>query len=147
MAGFSAVKAKFLLNAAFAFFRGKLGNLDCIHDHGIRVMGLGMGRVREGVVGLMGRPRVSFGNVVGSLPLGLESDSLLVPFVDGGRNGVHRHDSAHEWRWDSCGEVSDQDIGVRDVCESDVVLKGGNVFRQGGGVGVVLFALLHPLSG
>ena len=79
--------------------------------------------------------------------MGLESDRLLVPFVDGGGDGVHGHDSAHKWRWDSCEEVSDQDIGVRDIGKGDVVLKGGNVFRQRGGVRVVLLALLHSLGG
>ena len=107
MAGFSAAKAKFLFNAMFAFLWGELGDFDRIHDHGVRVVGLGVGGVRERVVGLMGRPRVPFGDVVGSLPLGLESDSLFVPFVDGGGGGVHRHDSVHE-RWgDSSGEVPD----------------------------------------
>ena len=55
----------------------------------------------------MGGLRISLGNVVGSLPLGLESDSLLVPFFDGGGDGIHGHDSAHERWWNPCGEVSD----------------------------------------
>ena len=147
MAWFSAVEAKFLFNAAFAFFWGELGDLDRIHDHGVGVVGLGVGGVGEGVVGLMRRPRVPLGDVVGALPLSLEGDSLLVPFVDGGGDGVHRHDSAHERWWDSGGEVSDQDIRVRDVGEGDMVFEGGNVFRQGGGVIVVFLALLHSLGG
>ena len=89
MARFLAAKAEFLFNATFAFFWGKLGDFDCIHNHGVGVVGLGVGGVREGVVGLVGRPRVPLGNVIGSLPLGLESDSFLVPFVDGGGDGVH----------------------------------------------------------
>ena len=89
VARFSAAKAEFLFNATFAFFWGKLGDLDRIHDHGVGVVGLGVGGVREGVVGLMGRSRVPLGDVVSSLPLGLESDSLLVPLVDGGGDGVH----------------------------------------------------------
>ena len=107
MAGFSAAKAKFLFYAAFAFFWGELGDFDCVHDHGVGVVGFGVGGVGEGVVGLMGRPRVPFGDVVGSFPLGLESDSLLVPFVDGGGDGVHGHDSAHEGWWNPGGEVPD----------------------------------------
>ena len=146
VAGFSAAKAEFLFNATFAFFRGKLGDLNRVYDHGVGVVSLGGGGVREGVVGLMGRPRVSLGDVVGALPLSLESDSLLVPFVDGRGDGVHRHDAAHERGWNSCGEVSDQDIGVGDIGEGDVVFERGNVFRQGGGVGVVLL-LLHSLGG
>ena len=146
MTRFSAAKAELLLNAAFAFFWGKLGDFDRVHDHGVRVVGLGVGGVREGVVGRMGRPRVSLGDVVGALPLSLESDSLLVPFVDGRGDGVHGHDAAHERGWDSCGEITDQDVGIRDVCEGDVVFKRGNIFRQRGGVGVV-FLLLHSLGG
>ena len=56
MTGFSTAEAEFLLNAMFAFFWGKLGDFDRIHDHGVRVVGLGVGGVREGMVGLMGRP-------------------------------------------------------------------------------------------
>ena len=147
VAGFSAAEAEFLFNATFAFLWGKLGDFDSVDDHGIRVVGFGVGGVREGVVGLMRRPRVSFGDVVGVLPLGLESDCLLVPFVNGRGDGVHRHDSVHERWWDSCGEVTDQDIGVGDIGEGDVVLEGGNIFRQRGGVRVVLLAFLHSLGG
>ena len=35
VAGFSAAKAEFLFNAAFAFFGGELGDLDSVNDHGI----------------------------------------------------------------------------------------------------------------
>ena len=99
------------------------------------------------MVGLMGGPGVSLGNVVGSFPLGLESDSLFVPFIDSGGDGVHRHDSSHEWGGNSGREVPDEDIRVRDVGEGDVVFEGGNVFCQRGGVRVVLLALLHSLGG
>ena len=81
-------------------------------------MGFGIQGVGEGVVGLVGGLRVSFGDVISSFPLGLEGDGLFVPFVDGGRNSVHGHDSAHERWWNSCGEVSNQGIRVRDVGES-----------------------------
>ena len=67
------------------------------------------------MVGLMGGFGVPFGDVVSSLPLSLEGDCFLVPFVNGGGDGVHRHDAAHQGWWDSCGEVSDQDIGIGDV--------------------------------
>ena len=56
VAGFSAAEAEFLFDAAFALFWGELGDLDRIHDHGVGVVGLGVGGIREGVVGLMGRP-------------------------------------------------------------------------------------------
>ena len=147
VAGFSAAEAELLFNAVFAFFWGELGDLDRIHNHGVRVVGLGVGGVGEGVVGLMGRSRVSLGDVVSALPLSLESDGLLVPFVDGRGDSVHGHDVAHERGWDSCGEVSDQDVGVRDISEGDVVFKGGDILHQGGGVRVILFALLHSLGG
>ena len=77
VAGFSAVKAELFLNAAFAFFWSKLGDFDGVDDHGVGVMSFGVGGVGEGVVGLMGGPGVSLGDVVGLLPLGLESDGLL----------------------------------------------------------------------
>ena len=147
VAGFSAAEAKFLFDAVFGFFWGELGDFDRIHDHGVRIVGLGVGGVGEGVVGLVGRPRISFGDVVGSLPLSLERDSLLVPFMNGGGDGVHGHDAAHERGWDSCGEVSNQDIGIGDIGEGNVVFEGGNIFRQRGGVRVVLLALLHSLGG
>ena len=95
----------------------------------------------------MRRPRVSLGDVVGAFPLSLERGSLLVPFVDGGGDSIHGHNSVHEWWWDSRGEVSDQDVRVRDVGEGDVVLEGGNIFCQRGGVRVVLLALLHSSGG
>ena len=59
------------------------------------------------MVGLIGDFRVSFGDVIGLFPLGLEGDGLFVPVVDGGGEGVHGHDAAHQRRWDSCREVSD----------------------------------------
>ena len=145
VAGFSAAETELLFNAAFAFFQGELGDLDRVYDHSVGVEGLDGGGVGEGMVGLMGRPGVSLGDVVGVLPLSLESDRLLVPFVDGRGDGVHGHDVAHERGWDSCGEIADQDVGVGDIREGDVVFKRGNIFRQGGGVRVVLL-LLHSLS-
>ena len=96
-------------------------------------MGFGIRGVGEGVVGLVGGLGVSFGDVISSFPLGLEGDGLLVPFIDGGRDGVHGHDSVHERWWDSCGEVSDQDIRIGDVGEGYVVLESGNIFHQRGG--------------
>ena len=53
MAWFSAVEAEFFLNAALVFFWGEFGDLDRIHDHGVGVVGLGVGGVGEGVVGLV----------------------------------------------------------------------------------------------
>ena len=86
------------------------------------------------MVGLVRGFRVPPGDVVSSLPLGLEGDSFLVPVIDGRGYGVHGHDAAHQGGWDSCGEISDQDIGVRDVGKGDVVLECRNIFYQGGGI-------------
>ena len=41
VAGFSAAKAEFLFDAAFAFFWGQLRDFDCIYDHSVGVVGLG----------------------------------------------------------------------------------------------------------
>ena len=95
MTGFSAVEAELLFDALFAFFWGKLRDFDGIDDHGVGVVGIGVGGVGEGVIGLVGGFQVSLGNVIGSFPLGLESDGLLVPFFDGGGDSVHGHDAAH----------------------------------------------------
>ena len=70
------------------------------------------------MVGLMRGFHVSFG------------DGLLVPFFDGGGDGVHGHDAAHQWWQDSCREVPDQDVRVRDVGECHMILKGRDVLRQ-----------------
>ena len=129
MTGFSAVEAELLFYAAFAFFWGEFGDFDGIDDHGVRVMCLGVGGVGEGVVGLVGGFQVSLGDVVSPFPLGLEGDSLLVPFIDGGRDGVHGHDAAHQRWWDSGGEIPNQDVGVRDISQGNVVLECGNIFR------------------
>ena len=69
VAGFSAAEAEFLFDTALAFFWSELRDLDRVYDHGVGVVGFGVGGVGEGVVGLMGRLRVSFGDVIGSLPL------------------------------------------------------------------------------
>ena len=53
MAGFPAAEAEFLFNATFAFFWGKLRDFDGINDHGVGVVGLGVGGVREGMIGLV----------------------------------------------------------------------------------------------
>ena len=141
------MEAEFPFDAVSAFFQGELRDFDGVDNHGVGVMDFGIRGVGEGVVGLVGGLRVSFGDVIGSFPLGLEGDSLLVPFVDGGGNSVHGHDSAHERRWNPCGKVSDQDVCVGDVGKSYVVFEGGNIFHQGGGVQVVFLTLLHALGG
>ena len=44
----------------------------------------------------MGGFHVSLGYIISSLPLSLEDNSFLVPFIDGGGDGVH--DVAHQGR-------------------------------------------------
>ena len=124
MSGLLAMEAEFLLDAVSAFFRGELRDFDGVDDHGVGVMGFGIRGVRERVVGLVGRFRVSFGDVIGAFPLCLECDGLLIPFVDGGRYSVHGHDTAHQGGWDSRGKVSDQDVGIGNVCEGYMILEG-----------------------
>ena len=53
VAGFSAAEAELFLDAAFAFFWSELRDLDSVHDHSVRVVGLGGRGVREGMVRLM----------------------------------------------------------------------------------------------
>ena len=100
----------------------------------------------EGLVGLVGRFGVSFGDFIGTFPLGLKEDGLLIPIVDGGRDSVHRHDSAHEGRGDACREVSEKDILIGDACEGGVGLEMRDILDEGQRVGVVL-SLGHALSG
>ena len=131
MTGFPAAEAEFLFNASFVFFRGKLGDFDGIDDHGIRVVGLGIGGVGEGVIRLVGGFRIPPGYVISLLPLGLEGNDLLVSIIYGGRDGVHGHDVVHQQRGNSCREVSDQDIGVGDIGEGYVVLEGRIILYEG----------------
>ena len=107
MSWFSAVEAEFLFDATFAFFWGELGDFDSVNDHGVGIMNFRGRGVGEGMVRLVGGFGVSFSDVVGSLPLGLESGGLLVPFIDGGGNSIHGHDVVHQCGWNSCRKVSD----------------------------------------
>ena len=145
VSGFLAAEAEFLLDATSAFFRGELRDFDGVDDHGVGVMGFGIHGI-GGVVGLVGGFRVSFGDIISSFPLDLEGNGLLIPVVDGGGNGIHRHDAAYQGGWNSCREVSDQDIGVRDVGEGYVVLEGRDILCQRGGIRVVFRILLHMLD-
>ena len=115
MSGLSAVEAESLLYTLLLLFGSEFSNFDDVYVHGVRVIGLGGGG--EGMVGLMGRFRVSFGDLFSAFPLGLEGNSLLVPVVDGGGDCVHRHNSVHEGGRDSSGEISDKDILISDACE------------------------------
>ena len=115
MSGFPTTETESFLHAFLAFFCRKFSYFDDVYVHGVRVTGLGGGG--EGMVGLMGGFRVSFGDFFGTFPLGLEGNGLFVPVIDGGGDCVHGHDSAHEGGRDSGGKVSDKDILIGDACE------------------------------
>ena len=94
MSRFSASKTKSFLHAFLPFFGSELSDFDDVYVHGIGVLGFdGSG---EGMVGLMSRFGVSFGNFISTLSLGLERNGLFIPVVDGRGNSIHRHDLAHE---------------------------------------------------
>ena len=98
----------------------------------------------------MGWFNVSPSDFVGAIPLGLEMNGLFVPDFDGGGNGIHRHDSAHEGGGNPSRVVSDEDVFVINVRHSYVVLEEGGVFSEGWGVFVspsVLSWFLYHLFG
>ena len=76
MSGLSTVEAESFLHAFLVFFGSKLSHFDDVYVHGIGVSGFGGSG--EGMVGLMGRFRVPFGDFFGSFPLSLEGYGLLV---------------------------------------------------------------------
>ena len=111
----SAAEAESFLHTFLAFFSCEFSYFDDVYVHGVGVTGLGGGG--EGVVRLVSGFRVLFRDLLSVFPLGLEVNGLFVPVVDGGRDGVHGHDSAHEGGGDSGREVPDEDILVGDTCE------------------------------
>ena len=102
-----AAEAKSFLHAFLTFFSGELSDLDDVYVHAVRISSFGGSG--EGMVGLVSRFGVPFGDLLGVLPLGLERNSLLIPVVDGRGDSVHRHDSAHEGGRDAGGEISDKE--------------------------------------
>ena len=82
------------------------------------------------MVRLVGHLGVSSGNIVGSLPLSLESDGLLVPVIDGGGDSVHRHNLTHQCRWNSYREISNQNVGVRDIGKGNMVFECRDIFYE-----------------
>ena len=86
---------------------------------------------------MLNRALVPSGDFFCSFPLSLEVDGFGIPFLNGGRYVVHGHDSSHEGRRYSCGEVSDKDIGIFDVGSGNVILEFRDVLVQGGRVGSI----------
>ena len=115
MSRLSTAEAESFLHAFLVFLGREFSYFDDIYVHGVGVTSFSGGG--EGVVGLMSGFGVSFGNLFGPFPLGLEGDGLLVPIIDGGRDGVHGHDLAHKGRGDPSREVSDKDILIGDACK------------------------------
>ena len=143
MSGLSATEAESFLHTFLAFFSPKYSNFDDVHVHAIRVLGLG--GVGERLVGLVSRSGVSLGDFVGAFPLDLEGNGFFIPAVNGGGDGVHRHNTMHEGRRDSTREISDEDILVGDFCKGGVVLEVGDIFNEGQGVDIVL-SLVHAFG-
>ena len=80
-----------------SFIRSEFRYFDDIDVHGVGVTSLGGGGRGEGVVHEVGRFLVAAEDLFHSFPLGLEMDGAVVPFINGGRDSVHGHDSFHEW--------------------------------------------------
>ena len=141
---FSASETKPFLHTLFAFFGSEFPNFDNINIHGVGIPSFG-GRWRR--IGRIGGQVWSFiWRFHRHIPIGFERNGLLIPIVDGGRDSVHRHDSAHEGRGDACREVSEKDILIGDACEGGVGLGMRDILDEGQRVGVVL-SLGHALSG
>ena len=83
---------------------------------------------------MLSRALVPSGDFLCSFPLSLEVDGFGIPLLNGGRYVVHGHDSSHEGGRYSCGEVSNENIGIFDVGSGNVVLEFGDVLVQRGGV-------------
>ena len=100
-------------NANLSFLWSKLPEEYGIYIHSIWVLGL-PNRNREEIRVYRRRGGfVIFGslrhNLVGLVPLGLESFCLGVPFIDGGGYGVHRVNVMHECRVEFLSEEEDKD--------------------------------------
>jgi len=99
----------------------------------------------------VGRFHVSPSDFISAIPLGLEMNGLFVPVADGGRDGVHGHDMAHEGRGNPSGVVSDENIFVVNSRHSYVVLEEGGVFCEGWGEfvssSILSWFLYHSLGG
>jgi len=142
------MKAESLFLASFAFLGGKFGDFDCVNIHCIGVMGFQRGGGERLI--RVGWFDVSPSDFIGAIPLGLEMNGLFVPVTDGGGNGVHGHDMAHEGGGNPSGIVFDEYIFVINGGHGYVVLEKGGVFCEGWGVLVLLSVLsrflYHPLD-
>ena len=128
MTRFSAMKAESFFLASIMFFGGKFGNFDCVNVHCVGVTRF-RGRWGERLVRVR-RFDVPSGDFVSVVPLGLEVNGFLVPVTNSGRDGVHRHNVAHEGGGNSGGVVADENVFIVDGRHSYVILKEGGVFYE-----------------
>jgi len=94
---------------------------------------------------------VSPSDFVGAIPLGLEMNGLFIPVANGGGDGVHGHDTAHEGRGNPSGVVSNENVFVVNGRHSYIVLEEGGVFGEGRGEfvssSVLSWFLYHSFGG
>jgi len=114
------MKAESLFLALFAFFGSEFGDFDSVNVHCIGVTSFQGGG--EHMVGVR-RFDVSPCDFISMIPLSLEVDCLFVPVTDGGGDGVHGHDVAHEGGRNSSGVVSNKDVSIINFGHSYVVLE------------------------
>ena len=131
MSGFATFEAKVVVKTPLSFFRGEFLDTDCIYIHGVGVsfllsMIVVISVVLEREKGVVS----SLGNLIGSFPNMFEVETLLVPFLHGGWDGVHGVDSSHELGGDSSGKEVDQDILAGDSTEGGIVLEFGDVIED-----------------
>jgi len=146
---FPATEAEPFFLASFSFFGGEFGDFDGVYVHHVGVTGF-RGRWGEHLI-RVGWFDVSPSDFVGAIPLGLEVNGLFVPVADGGGDGVHRHDTAHEGGGNPSGVVSDENVFVVDSRHCYVVLEEGGVFGEGWGElissSILSWFLYHSLGG
>jgi len=111
----------------FSFFGSEFGDSDGVYVHCI---GVTIFRGGECLIGVGGFD-IPLSNFVSAVPLSLEVDGLFVPVVNGGGDGVHGHNVAHEGGGNSCRVVSDEDVFVIDFGHSYIVLEQGGIFGEG----------------
>ena len=136
MSWFLTVETESFLNTFLSLFGSEFADLDNVDIHGIWVSGLG--RSREGLIGLVDRFGVLFGDFIGMFPLGLERDGFLISVIDGGGNSIHGYDAAHEGRGNASREISNKSILVSDAYKGGVVLEVGDILNKGWRIGVIL---------
>lgn len=127
----TAPKTKSFAHASLALVVGEL-----FKTNGINVHSVGVSRSRRLARNVSFRRRgveIFLARVkdVGAFPLSFEVDGPAVPVVDGGRNGVHRHDSPHEGGINPHSKIIDEDALVGDSTDRDFVFERLDVRFEG----------------